>query len=128
MAVTLRWLVLDFNAFFAACEMAEDPTLCDRPVAIVPSLTDSTCAIAVNYAAKKYGIRTGTSVFDCKQRCPDIALRVARHKLYVQYHHRLLRVIADCVPVTEVMSIDEVACTLMANECDEATARGLPRL
>jgi DNA polymerase-4 len=114
--MTLRWLILDFNAFFASCETAADPALAGRPLAIVPSLTDSTCAIAANYAAKKFGIKTGTSVTLCKQLCPRIELRVARHRLYVEYHHRLLAVIEKCLPITQVLSIDEVACGLLANE------------
>jgi len=44
--------------------------------------------------------------------CPHLKLVQANHKLYVDYHHRILRAIEKHIPVDEVMSIDEVACRL----------------
>ena len=54
----LKWLYLDFNSYFATIEQQVKPDLRNSPVAIVPSLTDYTCAIAASYDAKKLGIKT----------------------------------------------------------------------
>jgi DNA polymerase IV len=79
----LRWLVLDLNSFFASCEQQEDPELRDRPVIVVQTMAETTCAIAASYPAKALGIRTGTLVHEARRLCPDLKLVQANHKLYV---------------------------------------------
>ena len=49
----------------------------------------------------------------------------AHHKLYVEYHHRILTAIDKHIPVEEVMSIDEVACRLDRVQQDPAVAQKL---
>jgi DNA polymerase-4 len=116
MQPTVRWLFLDLNSFFASCEQQENPELRGRPVGIIPLQADTTAILAASYPAKKFGIKTGTSVGDAKKLCPDIALVLARPKLYVQYHHRILTAIDHCIPVEHIMSIDEVACRLTSDQ------------
>ena len=108
----LRWLVLDLNSFFASCEQQEHPELRDRPLIVVQTMAETTCAIAASYPAKALGIRTGTLVHEARRLCPHVKLVQANHKLYVEYHHRILRAIDKHIPVEDVMSIDEVACRL----------------
>ena len=36
----------------------------------------------------------------------------ARPPLYVEYHHRLIAAVDSCLPVTKVLSIDEMSCAL----------------
>jgi DNA polymerase-4 len=122
---SVDWLFLDLNSFFASCEQQYRPELRGRPIAIVQTLTDSTCAIAASYEAKAFGIKTGTAIWEAKQKCPDLMLVKARHQLYVQYHHRILAAIDTCVPVTKICSIDEMACRLMGTERDVTEARTL---
>lgn len=122
---SLRWLVLDLNSFFASCEQQEDPSLRGKPLAVVPMLADTTCAIAASYEAKAFGIKTGTGVGEAKRLCPALQLVVARPKLYVEYHHRILEAIETCVPVEDVMSVDEVACRLDPLQQQPETARAL---
>jgi DNA polymerase IV len=108
----LRWLVLDLNSFFASCEQQEHTELRERPLIVVQTMAETTCAIAASYPAKALGIKTGTLVHEARRLCPHLKLVQADHKLYVDYHHRILRAIEKHVPVQEVMSIDEVACRL----------------
>lgn len=123
----LRWLVLDMNSFFASCEQQENPHLRGKPVAIVPLLADTTCAIAASYEAKAFGIKTGTIVHDAKKMCPHLQLVQARPKLYVEYHHRFIEAIETCAPVEDVMSIDEIACRLDRTQQNPAIASHLAR-
>jgi DNA polymerase-4 len=121
----VNWLFLDLNSFFASCEQQARPELRGRPVAIVQMMTDSTCAIAASYEAKAFGVKTGTAIWEAKQRCPDLVLVKARHRLYVDYHHRIIDAVDTCLPVEKVCSIDEMACRLMGNEREVPAAKEL---
>ena len=121
----LRWLFLDLNAYFASVEQQENPALRGRAVIVAPGGIETTCAIAASYEAKKYGIKTGTPVWEARTRCPDLAVIPANHELYVDYHDRIVAEIERHIPVTKVCSIDEVACRLLDNENDEASVRAL---
>src|ERR1700756_1477315 len=112
----LNWLFVDLNSYFASVEQEVRPDLRGRPVGVVPMMADTTCCIAASYEAKAFGVRTGTIVADAKRMCPDIVLVEARHELYVDYHHRVVEAVESCLPVTAVLSIDEMACRLMGRE------------
>jgi DNA polymerase-4 len=76
----------------------------------------SACAIAASYAAKAFGIKTGTLVREALRLCPAVIPVQANHRLYTDYHDRILKAVDTCIPVDKVMSIDEVACRLMGTE------------
>ena len=121
----LRWLFVDMNSFFASCEQQDNPDLRGQPVAVAPMLVDTTCAIAASYEAKAFGIKTGTSIWEARKRCPHIKVVEARPKLYVEYHHRICEAIESCIPIEAVLSIDEVACKLDKLQQNPAIARDL---
>src|SRR6201987_5719811 len=112
----LRWLFLDLNSYFASVEQELRPELRGRPIAVVPVMADTTCAIAASYEAKAFGVRTGTQVGEAKRLCPGIELVEARHELYVEYHNRIVEAVEPVVPVASGMSIDEMACRLVRRE------------
>ena len=112
----LNWLFVDLNSYFASVEQEVRPELRGRPVGIVPMMADTTCCIAASYEAKAHGVKTGTMVADAKKMCPGLVLVEARHEIYVEYHHRIVEAVESCLPVTAVLSIDEMACRLMGRE------------
>ncbi len=112
----VRWLFLDLNSYFASVEQELRPELRGCPVAVVPVMTDTTCCIAASYEAKAFGVKTGVQVGEAKRMCPGLVLVDARHQVYVEYHHRIIEAVERCVPVTAVLSIDEMACSLMGRE------------
>lgn len=123
----VRWLFLDLNSYFASVEQELRPELRGRPVAVVPVMADTSCAIAASYEAKAFGVRTGTQIGQAKRMCPDIALVEARHEVYVDYHNRIVEAVERCVPVSAVMSIDEMAARLMGREEVLSAAMDLAR-
>lgn len=123
----LQWLLLDLNSYFASVEQELRPELRGRPVAVVPVMADTTCAIAASYEAKAFGVRTGTSVGDAKRMCPGIELVEARHDIYVEYHNRIVETVERCVPVAAVLSIDEMASSLLGREQPLSAALDLAR-
>jgi DNA polymerase-4 len=112
----LNWLFVDLNSYFASVEQDARPELRGRPVGVVPMMADTTVCIAASYEAKAHGVKTGTIVADAKRMCPGLVLVEARHELYVEYHHRIVEAVESCLPVTAVLSIDEMACRLMGRE------------
>jgi DNA polymerase-4 len=124
-SLPLRWLYLDLNSYFASVEQQMNPQLRGRPVVVAPVMTDSTSAIAASYEAKAFGIRTGTKIWEAKAKCRDVVIVPGRHDEYVRYHHKIIAEVNRHVPVTNVCSIDEVACRLMDNENSPAAVTHL---
>jgi len=112
----LKWLFLDLNSYFASVEQQDRPELRGKPVAVVPMMTDSTCAIAASYEAKAFGITTGTMIYEAKKMCPELICVKARHDVYVDYHHWIFHELGNHIPVTMICSIDEGACQLLGRE------------
>lgn len=121
----LRWLFLDLNSYFASVEQQLQPALRGRPVIVAPVGSDTTVAIAASIEAKRYGISTGTPVWQAKQLCRDVIVTPARHDRYVEFHDRIIAEIERHIPVTRVCSIDEVACRLLDNENAREQAEAL---
>lgn len=112
----LSWLFLDLNSYFASVEQELRPELRGKPVAVVPVVADTTCCIAASYEAKAFGVKTGTQVGEARRMCPGIQFLEARHELYVHYHNQIVEAVETCLPVSAVMSIDEMACRLVGRE------------
>jgi len=110
--MSLRSLFVDFNSFFASVEQQLEPKLRKRPVAVVPVMADTTCCIAASYEAKRFGVKTGTRVSDARMLCPEIQFIEARPGRYVEFHHQLVETVESCMHVSQVCSIDEMACEL----------------
>ena len=125
--MSLRYLFVDFNSYFASVEQLDEAALRGRPVAVVPVDSEGTCCIAASYQAKAFGVKTGTSVAEARQRCPEIVFRLARPARYVALHHELMELIGSCIPHETPASIDEVACPLLANERSVEAATAIAR-
>jgi DNA polymerase-4 len=121
----LKWLFLDLNSYFASVEQNDTPSLRGRPVAVVPAMTDSTCAIAASYEAKMFGIKTGTKIYEAKKMCPDLICIQADHEKYVHYHHKIIAATETCLPVHKTWSVDEFDCLLLGRERQPENARAL---
>lgn len=119
----LRFLFIDFNAYFASVEEHDDPTLTGRPLIVTPLASEHSGAIAANYAAKALGISRGTSVVEAGQLCPDIVVRAARHDRYVEMHGLLMAEIGRHLPITHIYSIDECVARLSREECEPEAAK-----
>ncbi|MGE5319815.1 MAG: DNA polymerase Y family protein [Hyphomicrobiaceae bacterium] len=120
--MALHSLYVDLNSFFASVEQQLRPELRGRPVGVLPVMADTTCCIAASIDAKRFGIRTGTPVWQARKLCKDIVFVQARPATYVEIHHRIVAAVESCTPVGDVLSIDEMACELMGSDRQEANA------
>jgi DNA polymerase-4 len=120
--MTLRSLLVDFNSYFASVEQQVEPRLRGKPLGVVPMLADTTVCIAASVEAKQFGVKTGTKVAEARRLCPGIEFVVARHELYIDFHHRAVAVVDTIVPVRAVLSIDEMDCELTGRWREPARA------
>ncbi len=119
----IKWLFMDLNSYFASIEQQERPALRGKPVAVVPMDTPYTCAIAASYEAKAYGIKTGTIIRDARRMCPNLHCVLARHDIYVDYHHRILSEVVKHTPINRIWSIDELSSRLPPNKRNDNDAQ-----
>lgn len=107
--MSLRYLFIDFDSFFASVEQQFQPHLRGKPVAVVPSLgVDTTCCIAASYEAKARGVKTGTGVREARFLCPGIQFVQGNHTRYIQTHKKIHKIIHEIIYVDAVLSIDEM--------------------
>ncbi len=111
-ATQLNWLFFDLDSYFASVEQQLNAELQNNPIIVVPSINDKMSAIAVSYEARKFGIKTGTKVFEAKRLCPEIICVAARPEIYVHYHHLVFNEINKHICIDHVFSVDEGACLL----------------
>jgi len=111
--ISVNYLFLDMNSYFASVAQQEEGGLLGKPVGIVTVDKAGACCIASSYEAKAYGIGVGTRREEALELCPEIEFREAKHDLYVEYHHEIKRAIEKVHPIEKTHSVDEVACRLI---------------
>lgn len=116
-------LHIDLNSFFASVEQQLHPEYRGKPVAVVPTMTDTTCCIAASYEAKAFQVKTGTQVGEAKKMCPGIILIEGSHTEYAKYSQAINDAVDLVCPVAHNPSIDEMCCELLGREQEPPRAR-----
>jgi len=75
--LTRTWCVVDFDAFYAACEERDFPHLKGKAVAIGLRLIST-----ANYEARKFGVRSAMPEFIARKLCPHLIVRPLRFAAY----------------------------------------------
>lgn len=99
-------LHVDMNAFFASVEQQSNPALRGKPVAVIGS-GGRTVITTASYEARKYGVKTGMSIWEAKNKCPHIILVVGNNRKYTYTSSVIFKMMLDYTPLVEVFSIDE---------------------
>ncbi len=99
-------LHLDMNSYFASVEQQDNPEYRGKPVGVCEHLGG--IIIAASIEAKRWGIKTGTAVWEARKLYPKIILTKTHPERYRLYASRLHRVVGDYTDKVEVYSIDEV--------------------
>jgi DNA polymerase-4 len=98
---------LDLDAFFAAVEELEDPSLRLRPLVVGGDPKGRGVVATANYVARRFGIRSAMSSAEALRRCPEVVFLRPRHALYRQYSQAVWSTIREVVPRVEQVGIDE---------------------
>ena len=97
---------VDCDAFYAAVEKRDDPTLADRPV-IIGGAQRGVVATAC-YVARTYGVRSAMPMFKALQACPDAVVIRPNMEKYVAVGREVRAMMTALTPLVEPVSIDEV--------------------
>jgi DNA polymerase-4 len=116
---------LDLDAFFAAVEELEDPSLRTRPLVVGGDPRGRGVVATANYAARRFGIRSAMSAAEALRRCPDAVFLRPRHALYRQYSRAVWSAIREVVPRVERTGLDEGYLDLASVSERFSEARGL---
>ena len=98
---------VDLDAFFAAVEELEEPSLKRVPLVVGGDPRGRGVVATANYQARKFGIRSAMSCAEALRRCPHATFVRPRHSLYRQYSLVVWETIGGVVPGIEQVGIDE---------------------
>ncbi len=116
---------LDLDAFFAAVEELEDPSLRTRPLVVGGDPRGRGVVATANYVARTFGIRSAMSGAEALRRCPHAVFVRPRHQLYRQYSQSVWDAVREVVPRVERTGLDEGYLDLGSVIDDFARARQL---
>ena len=98
----------DGNNFFASCECIDHPEWRDVPMAVAGDPKDR-CGIVVakNELAKKAGVKTTDTIWQARQKCPNILFVPPHHDEYARVSRRMNAIFREYTDFVEPASIDE---------------------
>lgn len=98
----------DCNSFFASCEELLYPELKKFPMAVTGDPENRHGIIlAKNQLAKKYHIQTAETIWQAKQKCPDLVCVLAHHDYYGKISKQINQIYLSYTDLVEPASIDE---------------------
>lgn len=96
---------MDCDAFYAAVEKRDDPSLHDKPVIIGGGrrgVVSTAC-----YIARIKGVRSAMPMFQALKLCPEAVVVKGRMERYVEVSRQIRAMMDDLTPVVEPLSLDE---------------------
>ncbi|WP_088280958.1 DNA polymerase IV [Kineosporia sp. A_224] len=99
-------LHVDLDAFFAAVEQRDKPSLRGRPV-VVGGVGGRGVVATCSYEARAYGVRSAMSTVEARARCPHAAYLSPRFDAYRAASSVVMAVLREVSGLVEQVSIDE---------------------
>src|SRR5580765_965004 len=110
---TASVLHLDLDAFFAAVEQRDKPSLRGKPV-IVGGVGPRGVVATASYEARRFGVRSAMSTAEARARCPHGAFLSGRFDAYSSTSRAVMGVLRGLSPLVEPLSLDEAFVDLVA--------------
>jgi DNA polymerase V len=99
--------LVDCNNFYVSCERIFRPDLNKVPVVVLSN--NDGCVVSRSNEAKALGVRMGQPWFECKALAEEhgILALSSNYALYADMSNRVMQILSDYSPRSEVYSIDE---------------------
>lgn len=115
----------DLNNFYASVECLYDPEIRNKAVVVVGDEEKRHgIVLAKNYIAKDYGIKTGDTVWEARQKCgQELVCKTARFDLYLRVSKAVKDIYREYSDRVESFGIDEawVDISHLVHNCDEGS-------
>ena len=102
---TLSIAHMDCDAFYAAIEKRDDPSLNDKPLIVggeVRGVVSTAC-----YIARTFGVRSAMPMFQARRLCPQAVVLKPRHSYYSAVARQIRGFMEELTPLVEPLSLDE---------------------
>ncbi len=98
----------DLNSFFASVELLSHPELRELPVAVCGDPESRKGIIlAKNESAKRFGVRTAETIWQAREKCPDLILLPPHRHLYRDFSRLVNHIYGQYTDLVEPFGIDE---------------------
>jgi DNA polymerase-4 len=118
-------LHLDLDAFFAAVEQRDKPSLRGRPV-VVGGVGGRGVVATASYEARAFGARSAMSTAEARRRCPaGTAFLGGRFAAYKRTSEVVMGLLRELSPLVEPASLDEAYVDLAAGDGHDLSVEGV---
>ncbi|MCM3704616.1 MULTISPECIES: DNA polymerase IV [Cytobacillus] len=101
-------LHVDMNSFYASVEMAYDPSLKGKPLAIAGNPEERRGIIVTcSYEARKFGVKTTMPLWEAKKLCPQLIIMKPNFERYRAASMGMFDILREYSSLVEPVSIDE---------------------
>ena len=104
---------LDLDAFFAAVEQRDKPSLRGKPV-VVGGIGQRGVVATASYEARVFGVRSAMPAHQARRRCPHAAFLAGRFAAYRTASDQVMSLLRELSPLVEPLSMDEAFVDLRA--------------
>lgn len=113
----------DCNSFYASVECLHRPQIRNKPVAVSGN-ADARHGIilAKNEIAKKCGVKTGETIWQAKQKCPELVTVLPNFQLYSRFSRMAKEIYLEYTDKVESFGLDEA--WLDVTDCAENYGSG----
>lgn len=117
-------LHLDLDAFFAAVEQRDKPSLRGKPV-IVGGLGPRGVVSTASYEARAFGVHSAMPMAQARARCPNAAFLAGRFGAYRAVSRLVMDALHELSPLVEPLSLDEAFVDLAGSEHADRGVEGI---
>ncbi|PRB18924.1 DNA polymerase IV [Microbacterium sp. MYb62] len=101
-----RILHVDMDAFYAAVEVLDDPSLRGLPL-IIGAPDGRSVVSSASYEARRYGVRAAMPVSQALRLCPSARIVLPHFHRYQEVSRQVMAIFESFTPLVEPLSVDE---------------------